>query len=159
MHSNIFKKVMFQQFITSLLPGQALLRGGQAEEFDYAFMNPDSNYSFRGNFFIKAEFECLLDMIYHFEHLSEYAANATSIELRWHGESWPEVAYTYRKYFIFETRSPWRQTLKRDQQQVVFEIISNQNNLNRMPNVLSLKGSYQISVEVDGYRVKYLSAG
>lgn len=155
MHSNIFKKLLFQQFIASLLLGLALSRSSQAKEFDYAFMHQDNAYSFRGNFFIQAEAECLLDRIFHFEHLAEFAAGAKSIDLIRHGENWHEVAYTYRKFLIFETHSTWRRTLKRAQQQVVFEMISNQNNLDLMPTVLSSKGYYQISAEADGYRVEY----
>jgi|GEM_PF-733753 len=128
---------------------------GELNGTNYEFIKDDSFYSFRGRFIIKAELDCLLNVTYQFEHISKYASGAKSIEFVRQGENWYDVTYTYRKLLIFENRSTWRRTLKRDEQKIVFEMISNKNNINIMPKVNSSKGYYQIKPERGGYSVEY----
>jgi hypothetical protein len=148
-------KVFCKGIIITLISLVATIKGGQKANFDYQFAQDDSGYSFYGSFLVKANSECLMQVIFDFKHIAQYATGAQSIELARQGENWNEVTYTYRKFLIFENQSTWRRTLKRDEQKVVFEMISSQNNLAIMPQVLSSSGYYQIQPENTGYRIKY----
>ncbi len=139
----------------ALLSLPILLYGSEKNELDYEFIQDDNYYKFRGSFVVKAELDCVIDLIYDFEHISEYALGAKSIELVQQGKNWYEVTYTYRKLLIFENRSTWRRTLKRDEHKVVFEMISNRNNLDIVPKIISSKGYYQIRPEKEGCRIEY----
>lgn len=141
--------------IVLLLCLPVLLSGSQKNGIDYEFTKNDSSYSFRGSFVVKTNFDCLLDVVYKFEHISKYTAGAKSIELVRQGENWYEVTYTYRKLIFFENKSTWRRTLKKKEGKVVFEMISNKNRIAIMPEVVSSKGYYHIKPERDGFRLEY----
>ena len=131
------------------------LLSSQKSGIEYNFIKDDSSYLFRGGFIVNNDFDCLLDVVYKFEHISKFTSGAKSIELRRQGENWYEVTYTYRKLLIFENKSTWRRTLKRDKGRVVFEMVSNKNNIAILPEVLSSIGYYQIKSETNGFRVEY----
>jgi len=152
-------KELYKGIIITLLSLPIILYGSQKKELDYEFIQEDTYYSFRGSFIVKAELDCLISVTYDFEHISKYALGAKSIELVRQGENWNEVTYIYRKFIIFENKSTWRRTLKRDEQKVVFEMISSKNNINIMPKMLSSTGYYQIKQEKECYRVEYFQEG
>ena len=148
-------KKYFKVITFLLLILAAFLYGGQENDLKYEFIRTDSSYSFRGSILVKADFDCLIDVVYKFEHISKFTSGAKSIELRRQGENWYEVTYTYRKLLIFENKSTWRRTLKQDKGRVVFEMVSNKNNIAILPEVLSSTGYYQIKSETNGFRVEY----
>ena len=45
--------------------------------------------------------------------------------------------------------------MKRDEKKVFFEMMSNKNNINIMPKMLSSTGYYHIKLEKEGYRLEY----
>jgi hypothetical protein len=156
MHSNIIKiKKLYTGILAALLSLPIILSGSQNDEFDYEFIQDGNRYSFRGSFVVTADRNCLIDVIYNFEHISKYATDAESVELVQQGQNWYEVTYTYRKFLILENKSTWRRTLKRDEQKVIFEMISSENNVSLMPQLLSSSGYYQIKLEKEGYQVEY----
>ena len=149
-------KDLLKGIILALLTLPALLyNSSQQKGLEYEFIQSDNNYSFRGRFIVKAEFECLINVIFDFEHISNYASGAKSLEKKRQGENWYDVTYTYRKLLIFENQSTWRRTLKRNKGKVVFEMISSRNNLSIIPEVIYSKGYYQINNENEGYSVEY----
>jgi len=148
-------KDLYKIIIVILLCFSIILYGSKKKELDYEFIQEDTYYSFRGSFFVKAEPDSLINLIYDFKNISKYASGAKSIELVRQGENWYEVTFTYRRLLIFENRSTWRRTLKRDEHKIVFEMISNRNNLNIIPEMLSSTGYYQIRPEKEGCRVEY----
>ncbi len=148
-------KELYKRILFVLLSLPIILYGSQKKGLDYEFIQDGNYYSFQGSFIVKAEFDCLINVIYNFEHISKYASGAKSIELARQGENWYEVTYTYRKLLIFENQSTWRRTLKRDEGKVVFEMISSKNNLSIIPDVISSAGYYQIKNEKDSCRVEY----
>lgn len=156
MRSNIIKsKKFYKGILVALVCMPIILSGSQNHEFNYEFIQDGNRYSFRGSFIVTADSNCLIDVIYHFEHISKYTAGAKSIELSRQGENWYEVTYTYRKFIIFENQSTWRRTLQRDKDKIVFEMISSTNNLSIIPDVISSTGYYQIKKEKDSCRVEY----
>ena len=132
-----------------------MISGSQEKEFDYEFIQEDTYYSFRGSFLVNAESDCVIDVIYDFHNLSEYTLGAQSIELIQQGDTWYDVYYTYRKLFILENKSTWRRTFKQDEQKIVFKMLSSENNLKIMPELISSTGYYQIIKEEDRCRVEY----
>ena len=116
------------------------LSGNQKQGTDYEFTKDDTSYTFRGSFVVNTDFDCLLDVVYKFEHISKYTSGAKFIKLIRQGKNWYEVSYTYRKLLIFENKSTWRRTLKRAEGRVGFEMISNRNNIAILPEVLSSTG-------------------
>ena len=132
-----------------------LIFGSSIEELQYHFSQDDSSYSFRGSFIVEAELDCLLSLVYDIEHISEFASGAKSVELIRQGDNWNMVSYTYRKFIFFENRSTWRRTLNRDSQELVFEMISSENNLRIIPEMLSSKGYYRVNPDDEGYRLEY----
>ncbi len=131
-----------------------VVSGSQEKDFDYEFIQEDTYYSFRGSFLVKAESDYLIDLIYNFNNISDYAG-AQSVELIQQGDNWYDVSYTYRKLFVLENTSTWRRTLKPDEHKIVFEMLSSENNLKIMPEVISSTGYYQIIKEKDRCWVEY----
>lgn len=148
-------KKSYRAYIVALLSVPVLLYGSTKNEPDYEFYVDDSCYSFRGSFIVKAELDCLISVVYDFEHISKYASGAKSIELVRQAENWSVVTYTYRRFIIFKNKSTWRRTLNRENHEVVFLMISSENNINIMPDLLSSSGYYQIRLEEECYRVEY----
>lgn len=148
-------KTVCKVIVIAIVSFSVIVYGNKKNEIEYEFIQDATSYSFRGSFLVKADLDCLIDIAYKFEHISKYASDARSVELVQQGENWYEVTYTYRRLIIFENKSTWRRTLKRDRQKVVFEMVSSKNNINIMPNVLSSTGYYQINRENEGYRVEY----
>ncbi len=148
-------KELYKGIIVALLSLPIILYGSKKGELVYVFIQDDTYYSFRGSFIVKAELDCLIEVIYNFEHISKYSLGAKTIELVLKGENWYMVTYAYRRLIIFENESTWRRILRRDEQKVVFEMISNKNNINIMPEMISSTGYYQIKPEQKGFRVEY----
>ena len=132
-----------------------MLFGSQKEELDYKFIQEDNYYSFRATFTSKAAPDCLIDLIYNFKNIPAYASGAKSIDLGPQGENWYEVTFTYRKLLIFENRSTWRRSLKRDKHIIIFDMISNRNNIGIVPEMLSSTGYYRIWPKGEGCLVEY----
>jgi len=146
---------LYKIIIVALLSLPILLYASKKKEFDYEFIQEDTYYSFRGSFIVKAEPDCLINLIYNFKNISKYALGAKSIELVQQGENWYDVMFTYRKLLIFENQSTWRRTLNRDEYKVAFKMISSKNSINIMPILLSSTGYYQIKSEKECSRVEY----
>ena len=145
----------YKIFIAALLILPILVYGSMKKELDYEFIQADNYYSFQGSFIIIAEADCLINLIYNFENISKYSSGAKSVELGRRGENWYELTFTYRNFLFLENKSTWRRTLNPDEHKVDFELISNRNNLNIIPKMLSSTGYYQIHHEKQGCRVEY----
>ena len=81
-------------------------------------------------------------------------SSAKSIILIQQGENWYDVCYTFKKFF-FTNKSVYRKTLKFEEQKIVFKMISNKQNTNLIPKVLSSSGYYRIKRESTGYEIEY----
>ena len=135
-------------------PQPLLSESGKIDSVYYEFNHVDSCYSFRGSFVIKAEFDCLISILYDFKHLKNIISSANSIILIQQGENWYDVGYTFKK-FLFTNKSVYRKTLKLEEQKIVFKMISNWQNINLFPKVLSSSGYYRIECESTGYKIEY----
>ena len=132
-----------------------LLSYGDGNDLDYKFTQADSSYTFYGSFKVKAEPDCLINLIYNFDNISDYSSAAESIELIRAGNDWYEITFTYRKYLFFEHQSTWRRTLNRKKHKVDFIMISNSNNLSMIPEMVFSSGYYQIKPKEEYCQVLY----
>jgi len=131
---------------------------GNENGFEYKFIQADSSYTFHGSFKVKAEPDCLINLIYNFDNISDYSSAAESIELIREGNDWYEITFTYRKYVFFEHQSTWRRSLDRKKYKVDFIMIANNNNLSMIPEMVSSSGYYQIKPEEDRCQILYYQA-
>ncbi len=148
-------KDWYKIIIITMVISPFLIYGQEKEEFNYEFIRGDNSYSFRGSFLVKVDLDSLIPLIYEFENISKYALGAKSIELVRQGENWYDVTYTYRKLIFLENTSTWRRTLKRDEHQVVFKMISSSSNSGLVPKMLSSTGYYQLKPGKESCRVEY----
>jgi len=149
------KKKFIHVILFVLLSLSVVFSDDQNDNLKIEFIQNGNHYWFRGCFIVRATSECLMDVMYNFKHLSEYAIGASSIEWVRNGDNCYEVTYTYRIFVIFENKSTWRRTLSNEEQKVIFEMISSENNISLMPQLLSSSGYYQIKREQVGYQVEY----
>ena len=124
------------------------------DEIHYQFNRADSSYSFLGSFVTRANFDCIVNILYDFEHLNNIITRAKSITLIKQGENWYDVCYTF-KIFLFTNKSVYRKTLKLEEGKIVFKMISNDQNTNLFPQMLSSSGYYRIMSELGGYKIEY----
>jgi len=135
-----------------------LSENGEIDGVNYEFNQVDSCYSFRGSFVLQAELDCLISILYDFKHLPNVLSDAKSIILIQQGENWYDAGYTFKKFFL-TNESVYRKTLKLKEQKIFFEMLSNKQNTNLLPEVLSSSGYYQIKGESTGYAIEYYQEG
>ena len=126
----------------------------EVDDVNYQFNRADSSYSFRGSFVSNADFDCIVSILYDFKHLHNIITRAKSITLLQQGEKWYDVCYTF-KIFLFTNKSVYRKTLKLEEGKIDFKMISNEQNTNLFPQMLSSSGYYRIMSELGGYKIEY----
>ncbi|MBN1998871.1 hypothetical protein JW935_15030 [candidate division KSB1 bacterium] len=127
----------------------------QKQEFDFEFVQKENYYSFRASFVVNAAPDCLIHLVYNAENIGKYSLGAKSIMLGQHGEDWYLVTFTYQRFLVFQHRSTWLRTLDRRERKITFKLISNSNNINIIPEMLSSNGYYQFKHEKEGSLVEY----
>ena len=148
-------KTLFAKTLFALFFFFVCILSDEKENVVYRFKEDDTYYSFLGSITMKADFDCIMQLIFEFEHISKYSMGAKSMQVNQRGKDWYDVTYVYQKMLMFENKSTWRRTLMRDEGKVVFEMLSSENNVEIMPNSESSSGYYQIKV-IDGYyKVEY----
>ena len=150
--------IWFKSIFIAVLSSIPLLSYGDENDLDYRFTQADSSYTFYGSFKVKADPDCLIHLIYNFDHISDYSSAAEFIELIREGNDWYEITYTYRQYLFFEHQSTWRRTLNRKKHKVDFIMISNNNNLSMIPEMVSSSGYYQVKPNEEYCQVLYFQA-
>lgn len=133
--------------ILILLIIPVILSTDEDTEFDYEFIQADTCCSFQGSFRVNCQPEVLIDLIYDYDKISEYSLGVKTLELVRQGENWYEIAFTYHDLLVLENRSVWRRTLKRNENTIEFELISNWNNTDIIPELLSSTGYYKLKSE------------
>ncbi len=145
----------YKTAIISFVCFPIMLIGGGNDILDYKFHQAENYYSFRGNFFVTADPDSLVDLIYNFKNISGYAAGAESINLVGEGENWYDVSFTYRKLVFFKSQSTWHRILRPNDRKIEFEMLSNTTNLNLIPTMNQSSGYYQIKPAGTGSHLMY----
>jgi hypothetical protein len=125
---------------------------GQDENIDYKFNITDSSYSFYGSFKIRADVTCLLEITFNYDHLRAMVPDAKEVILLDQGINYNKIKYIFQKYLLFVNTSVWNRVLDAPGQRVEFTLVSSENNLSIMPQLISSRGYYQI-IQQDGYQM------
>lgn len=133
---------------------------GHAERPDlngmsYELSRNGNLYTFHGSFRTPSGGDCLLSILYDFDHLRKFVTSPNAFSLLQKGINWYDFCCTYRVLHS-ENKLIYRKTLKREEQKVTFKMIAGRQNIKLIPEVLSSSGYYEIRPEKDGYQVIYL---
>jgi hypothetical protein len=134
---------------------QPFVLSGDENGLDYKFSQAESSYTFYANFNIQADPDCLINLIYNFDNISNYSSAAESVELIREGDDWYEITFTYRKYLFFKHRSTWRRTLNRQKNKIDFILLSSTDNSGIVPEMVSSSGYYQINSREENCQILY----
>ncbi len=132
---------------------------GYAERQDlngvsYELSRDGNLYTFHGSFRTLSDRNCLLSILYDFDHLRKFVTCPNAFSLLQIGINWYDFCCTYR-VLLSENQLIYRKTLKREEGKVTFEMIAGRQNIKFIPEVLSSSGYYEIIPEKDGYQVVY----
>lgn len=127
----------------------------ERNDVQYKFTQTDSSYTFYGRFIIHADTECLLQIFFNYEHIRALAPDAKEVLLTDEGDDWNKIHYTYQKFNYFENKSLWHRKLDKENQRVVFTLISSENNKTIMPEMISSSGFYQAKQRGNDIIVEY----
>ena len=149
-------KLLIATLMFTLLcwPTTALPEREGANNLSYEFSQSDNHYAFYGTFFIMADPNDLIHILFDFEHLTNFVTSPDSIVLVRKEKNCYEVCYTYRK-LLLENKFTYRKTLIRERQKIIFELIASEQTGPILPKVLSSRGYYEIKPDGKGYRVIY----
>lgn len=131
---------------------------GRCADFRYDFSHDDTKYRFEGSFPTSAETNCLLRMLFEFDHLKNYVTHTESATLDKSGQNWQEVTYQYRNLF-YKARSTFRRTLNPAQNRVEYRLIHLEEGGMIRPDIRSISGYYGVSEEGGSRRVTFFQEG
>ncbi|MFP4308048.1 MAG: hypothetical protein ACLFQQ_12600 [Desulfococcaceae bacterium] len=127
-------------------------------EPNYHFSHDETRYRFEGSFQIQARADCLLKILFEFEHLKNYVAHTESATLDEAGENWQKVTYQYRNLF-YKARSTFRRTLNPTKNRVEYELTRLDEGGIIRPEIRSISGYYGVSDEGMVRRVTFFQEG
>ena len=119
-------------------------------------LSRDGNlYTFHGSFRTFSDRDCLLNILYDFDHLTKFVTYPNAFSLLQKADNWYDFCCTYR-VLLSENKLVYRKTLKKEERKVTFEMIAGRQNIKLIPEVLSSSGYFEILPEKDGHQVVYL---
>jgi hypothetical protein len=131
----------------------------EADNIHHQFIQSGNYYLFNGTtFFATSDPDCLIHILYDFQHLRKINILPDSIVLLREGEYWYEVSYHYRNLF-FESRATYRRALKQGEKKVTFEMRQCEQRGLHFPKIVSSTGYYEIKPEKEGFRLTYFEEG
>lgn len=120
----------------------------------YKFSRQGNVYSFSGKFPVNNNMNCLLDVIYDFDHLKRLHSDLDSVELIRRNAHSYEVRYSYKKLFL-TAKTIFRRELNKKQRIVTSEMIRHEQNSPSFPKPLFSRGYYRIREDKTGYWFEY----
>lgn len=123
-------------------------------EVSYKFSRQGNIYSFVGKFPVNNNINCLLDVIYDFDHLKRYNNGVDSVELLRQGSHSYEVRYSYQKFFL-KAKTTFRRVLNKKRRIVISEMVGHEQNSNLFPKLLASRGYYRIREDKTGCWFEY----
>ena len=112
-----FRTLIITVLVILLIPPTSLAQ--IPSPIHYKFTQTDSNYTFYGSFKIKADPECLLDILFNYKHIKALAVDAKEVVLIDQGKNWNQISFTYQKYIFFKNKSIWHRVLHEEDKRVV----------------------------------------
>jgi hypothetical protein len=131
---------------------------GCCADLRYDFSHDETNYRFEGTFRAPAKADCLLRILFEFDHLKNYVTHTESATLEKSGEDWQEVTYQYRNLF-YKARSTFLRTLNPAQNRVEYRLIHLEEGGMVRPDIRSISGYYGVTDEGGFRRVTFFQEG
>jgi hypothetical protein len=133
--------------------------GLEADDIHYRLIQSGNQYMFCGIIsFVTSDPNCLIHILYDFQHLRKINFLPDSIVLLREGQYWYEVAYHYRNLF-FESTATYRRALNQAEKKVTFEMMQCEQRGLHLPKIVSSTGYYEIKPEKEDLRVIYFEEG
>ena len=120
----------------------------------YKFSRQGNTYSFVGKFPVNNNINCLLDIIYDFDHLKKINSGLAGLELIRQDSHSYEVRYSYQKLFL-KAKTTFRRVLNKKQRIVTSVMIDHDQNSNLFPKPLASHGYYRIMEDKSGCWFEY----
>jgi hypothetical protein len=149
---------MTAAFLSSLVCLGLYAGPGCCADLRYDFSHDETKYRFEGSFRIPAEADCLLRILFKFDHLKNYVTHTESATLDKSGENWQEVTYQYQNLF-YKARSTFRRILNSSENRVEYRLIHLEEGGMIRPGILSISGYYGVSDEDGSRRVTFFQQG
>jgi len=140
-------------FFVSIIPIRFFAQ--DSDDIEYKFTQTDSSFTFYGSFKIMVNPKCLLEISFDYEHIRALAINAKEVQLIDQGNNWNRISYIYQEFLFFRNQTVWHRTLNEENQRVEFTLMSSENNLTIMPQMISSSGYYQINEQEEYQVVEY----
>lgn len=147
------KRWFIALFCTLLIPVKGIAQN--QDDIEYKFTQTDSSYTFYGHFKIDADPECLLEISFGYEHIRALAINAREVRLIEQGNNWNQISYIYQELFFFKNKTVWHRILDEEKRRVDFTLVSSENSLSIMPQLISSSGFYQVKNENNSLILEY----
>ena len=124
------------------------------ETAPYAFTQEGPRYTFVSSFTVVAEPDEVLDLLFEFRHLRQFARRATAVELLAEGPGWQEVRYTYATW-VWRIHTTFRRELDRTHRRVRFHMTGASRSGVPVPLPTASTGDYRLEPVAGGLRVIY----
>jgi hypothetical protein len=125
-----------------------------SDNVHYTFSRHGNVYNFVGEFPVKNNMNCLLDIISDFDHIKKIHNSADSVELvRKRSHSY-DVCYFYQRMFM-KAKTTFRRTPNKKRRIVTSVMINHEQNSKLFPNLLASRGYYRIREDKTGCRFEY----
>jgi len=128
--------------------------GPLSDTVHYKFSRHGNVYSFVGEFPVKNNMNCLLDIISDFDHIKRIHNSADSVELVRKGSHSYDVRYCYQRLFL-KAKTTFRRTPNKKRRIVTSVMINHEQNSKLFPNLLASRGSYRIREDKTGCWFEY----
>ena len=125
-----------------------------SNKVSYKFSRQGYTYSFVGKFPVNNNINCLMDIIYDFEHLKRFNSGVDNVELIRQDSHSYEVRYSYRKLFL-KAKTTFRRVLDKKRRIVTSVMIGHEQNSNLIPKPLASHGYYRIIEDKTGCWFEY----
>ncbi len=120
----------------------------------YKFSRHGNVYSFVGEFPVKNNMNCLLDVMYNIDHLKRFNRSVDDIKLLRRDDLSYEAHYSYHKLFL-KAKTAFRRTQDKNKRIVKSVMIEHEQNNNVFPKPLASHGHYRIKEDKSGRWFEY----
>lgn len=146
------KLILFLQLL--IVPSVILSEASEADGIKYTFNKKKNGYSFQFQTSYDADPECLLAVVFEYDHLRKFTKNIDTIQLVKNEGDRNIVRYGYDK-FLFKHKSTYLRILSKDNNTITFELVENELHKSIFPKLIATKGYYKIKTNDQKTIIEY----
>ena len=129
---------------------------GDGEGISTVFTEKDSAYTFKADFVMQKDPQCIIHILYDFEYLPKFVTSMDSIVLIRRDTSWYDVRYVYN-YLFFGCAVTFRKQLHTEDKSVTFVMTDiSQNSPFFIPKILAMSGEYRVNAINNAIQLSYV---